>query len=71
MGVSAAADARPAATAEQAEVATDRKILQDRIDRIRSALNADKSSSTGIRRHFAQWYNWNNWNNGWNNWRNW
>jgi hypothetical protein len=70
VGVLPVVDAHPAAAVDQAEVATDRKILQDRIERIRAALS-DKSSRTDLRGHFAQWYNWNDWNNGWNNWRNW
>jgi hypothetical protein len=70
-GVLPAAGVHPTTTLDQAEVATDRKVLQERVERVRAVLRNGKPTDVDRRRHFTQWYNWNNWYNGWNNWRNW
>jgi hypothetical protein len=65
-------DARPPATADRdrVEMTTDRDILNERVDRVRAALHAEKPATGRGDRSFTQWFNWNNWNNGWNNWYN-
>ena len=59
-------DAAPGAMGPEAAIA-------DRMDGIRSRLQADGLSGNGFLRSLkrvAQWYNWPNWRNGWSNWRN-
>jgi hypothetical protein len=74
LGLSVLAGVLQGTRAPDGRVEIQRKVLHDRVQRVRDALQTTEGAPVDrvVGSRLAQWYNWGNWPNGWKNyWNNW